>query len=682
MIKPSELLRLGLEKNLWPEGEVALDTETSGLYTDDGARVSTVSLAWEDTPDYVWQGIDGVNHAIERFGGPHDGTPIVSVAWPFDQGTTGKPEDNGQEDLFASNELNLPESEWTALLLWLAIVGSRVGFVMHNSKFDCHMMREGCRRWPGVGVDLMDYVRWDTQNGNALIYPLLTDPVTKRVTTSLKPSTSILFEEDAADESRVVKDYLKRQKLPAGRWDLMPWDVIGTYADKDARLTKRLQLRQEHDIDNGKVDWMPDAYKALARRLDTTRVLYRMERAGLPFNEVKSMEAAALCRERADQLALALPFNPTPEQAKHYYFGEGQTKRGKTCLGLTPYSVTEKGSPQLTAEIVTRMVNDGVLYAKEYAEWVKVSNAAGMWYEGYAEATGADGRLRTNFRQNGTRSSRFSVERVNLQAIPQDYRLTEFAVLEGIPTPRQLIGQEVARLDGLTLFELDLAQAELRVGAMFAGCTRMLDMIRNDEDLHTFTTLALFPNVSKDDPLFKSKWRQVGKRANFSLQFGAGGLTFANMVRKEAGVDLTPIQAAKIVRDWNALYPEYEVAIERHQIRVAQRQSRYGHGWLDFINHERRWFVEYEESRKAFNQRVQGNLAQFGIDWMLETNAFLTRVGIPDNQGLVLTIHDSQVLLLPTDGGTELAAECATIGKRLWMDWFPDVPGDVDYKPW
>lgn len=242
------------------------------------------------------------------------------------------------------------------------------------------------------------------------------------------------------------------------------------------------------------------------------------------------------------------------------------------------------------------------------------------------------------------------------------------------------------------MYELDLAQAELRVGAMLAGCNRMLEMIANGEDLHTYTTKALFPDVSENDPLFHAKWRQVGKRGNFSLQFGSKGATFKKMVSKETGIILEDHEADRIVRDWNALYPEYEAAIRKHMWRVEQRQSKHGYGWIDLVNGERRWFQEYEEAHKAFNQRVQGNLAQFGIDWLLRTephlagNAELQKRAARDEigePGLVLTIHDSQVLLLPDDEfGASLAADCAQFGKDLWKEMFPGVPGDVDYHAW
>lgn len=666
-----------------PLGIMATDTETSGLFADDGARVSTASVAWMDSRG-EWrefaERFDNVTYGVEEIAPGYEVT-LVSVAWPFDQGTEGKPEDNGQPKLWPEAD-NLDETEWRALL---AILKDHP-LDMHNGKFDNEKYRVGVRRWPHVGVELEDNLVWDSQNVNDMLWRLRP--------TSLKPTCARIFGKQWADEATVVKNYLKRAKLPAGRWDLMPWDAIGKYADTDARITFMLMLRQEWEIEyNGAGSWLGDPHEVTRfaqRRLDVTKVLYRMERRGVPYDEVASREAAIECRKRAEGVAKELPFSPTLDKAKAFFFSAGKTDKGIECLDMIPYSVTEKGAPSLTAEIAGRMVEDRVPHADKWGEWTKVDNAASMWYEGYADKVGRDGRLRVAFRQNGTRSTRFSVERVNLQAIPQNYRLSDHSVLAGIPTPRQIIAGAVP--DGWRLYELDLEQAELRVGAMLAKCGKMLDMIAGGEDLHTYTTKGLFPHIPESDPLFHDKWRQIGKRGNFSLGFGSQGKTFRAMVSKECGVYLSEQEADRIVRDWNGLYPEFGRAIVKHMRVVEKRQSQYGYGWLELVNGERRWFQEYEEAHKAFNQRVQGNLAQFGIDWLLQTDPFLAdnrelmwraekdEIGEP---GLVLTIHDSQVLLLPDDEfGQDLADQCAGFGRDLWKRMFPGVPGGVDYHAW
>lgn len=695
--KPSDIVKalmiegLTIGEGKEPEDGIATDTETSGLFADDGARISTASVAWVDkTGEWrEWaERFDNVTYGKEEIAPGYE-VLIVSIAWPFDQGTVGKPESLG-EMLWPEAD-NLPVEEFTALLELL----SMYYLDMHHSKFDSEKYRVGVRLWPGVGVELQHLVKWDSQNVNDLFWRL--HP------TSLKPTCARIFGKAWADEAAVVKKYLAKAKLPSGRWDLMPWDAIGKYADTDARITKMLCLRQAWEIENGDpASWLYEKEKNcsalddqetvmrfIQRRLDVTGVLYRMERRGVFYDEVTSRLAGDECLKRAEPLAAKLPFEPpTLEKAKAFFFTEGRTSKGVEHLDRVPYSVTEKGSPQLTAEITTRMVADRVPHAQDWAEYNRVTNAASMWYHGYADKMGTDGRLRCAFRQNGTVSTRFSVERVNLQAIPQDYRLSD-PILEGILTPRQIMANAVP--EGWRNYELDLEQAELRVGAMFAKCVRMLEMIANGEDLHTYTTRELFPQIEFKGPQW-AEYRQVGKRGNFSLQFGSKGETFRKMVSKETGIILEPKQADIIVRDWNGLYPEYDRAIKRHQHVVEKRQSKFGYAWIDLVNGERRWFQQYEEAHKAFNQRVQANLAQFAIDWLLMTEPFLAeskelqkraardKIGEP---GLVLTIHDSQVLLLPDDDfGQSLAQQCADFGVELWKKMFPDVPGGVDFHAW
>lgn len=705
-LKPSDLVTLC---RAYPStlgaitGSVAADTETSGLYADDGARTSTVSVAWVDeTGDWAEYGERGVDYAVEPIA-PGYSAAVCSLAWPFDQGVepetdeTPKAEWRGQPtlDLFPAAH-NLPSYEWRALLDWL---GSRNGLTMHPAIFDLEKLRVGVRRWPGIGAELVDKVVWDTQNGCDLLWPL--EP------TALKKTADRLWPERGfKDEQDIVKAYLKKAKLPPGRWDLVPWDVIGRYAGLDARLTKMVELRQKWEIAQGVGGaWLHDegqfpgdkdprgaVLAALDRRLATSKALYRMERAGLPYDELGSRDAAEKAGAVADGIALTLPF--AVNDAKQFFFDPGFTGRDdEPGLGLAPYAMTEPsakhpgGQPSMTAEILGRMVEDGVAHAEKYANWAKIDTARSMWYEGYASKVGADGRLRMRFRQNGTRSTRFSASRVNLQAIPHDYRLSGYSEMEGIPSPRQLIAEGVRLLcPGWRLHELDLQQAELRVAALYAKCHKMLDLMESGADLHGITTTELF-KVEPGEP----KWgmmRQIGKRGNFSLGFGAGGKTFRQMISKETGLRLGEDESNRIVRDWNRLYPEFRRnGLDHHERVVARRQRTHGHGWLTLKNGERRWFQPYEEARKAYNQRVQGDLAQFGIDWLLLAEEHLINSGLEETPvggaGLLLTIHDSLNVLVPdTEWGLNQVQRVADIGRDLWKRWWPGVSGGVDVKSW
>ena len=658
-ILPSQLLEYDLGET------IAVDTETSGKHPDDGAAVSVVSVSWV-AYEPIWAELAAkglITLEYETISQePFMEVPIASVAWPFDQGVLpGKPEYTGQEMLWQDVE-NLPASEWRVLMDDL-LPGYR--HVYHNALFDLAMLREGTRLWPGR--DLFDQFFMDTFAAVDMAWRATG-------TAALKETCARLFPwRPVKDEAEAVKKYLAKNKLPKGRYDLVSWDVLGPYADLDARLTLMLYYRIGVEMEAGTLaPWMDKdkAKEVLRRRIQTTKVCYRMERKGLPYDEVRSRDTAGLVIDLAKKTAKALPFRPTPTAAKEYFF----SPKG---LDLIPHQVTATGAPSLTEEVVERMADEGVPYAADWQRFNKLENAASMWYTGYADKVGADGRLRARFRVFGTRSGRFSVERVNLQAIPQDYRLKMLAD-EGIPTPRDLI--KSATPVGWRIWELDLAQAELRYGAYLAKCKLMLDMIENGDDLHGYTTRNLF-NVEPDDPSWGEN-RQVGKRGNFSIMFGCGVNTFRSMISKETGLIMDEGEVRRIIHGWNRLFPEFAIAIEHHMRVVINRQRKHGNGWIDLLNGERRWFQRYEDAHKAFNQRVQGNLAQYAINWMAESDAFLQEQGLDEHQaGLLLTVHDSQVLLLPDSvEGEQMAAHCANIGRRLWTETFPGLPGDVDYK--
>jgi hypothetical protein len=206
---------------------VACDTETNGLFADDGARVSIVSVAWWN--DDHTNDVDGF-HASSYC---YSADCVVAYAFPFDQGVRDKPGRGKrfQLDLFQDDDVNLPSAEWWELLGWL----SRHNLVMQNAPFDLEKLRVGTRHWSGL--ELEDQVVWDTQLGNKELDP--------QFPTGLKPACERLFG-DTSDEQAALKPYLGPQDDP--RFDLVPWDVIEPYAVWDAIKTLRLAAQQRDRV--------------------------------------------------------------------------------------------------------------------------------------------------------------------------------------------------------------------------------------------------------------------------------------------------------------------------------------------------------------------------------------------------------------------------------------------------
>lgn len=640
---------------------VVWDTETSGLFPDAGARVSTAIVA------FAWEGQD---HAY---------------AWPFAQDMHGKPE---ADRVFRRKRLgdqlgpdqNLPIHEWAALVSWLA--GRRAGLIAHNALFDLILTEAGtCPRYddPGVpGVDLSPLLVWDTMLGQRVLdpeHPLGLKDVALRV---------FGVQDPAKDE--LVKHLKARgygsQTNP--RYDLADWEVMRPYAVWDGVQTLRLARHQWHRFHDGE-----QPFNRMRHEVEVCKTLCRMERRGVPYNTNESLRWADKIQTEVDRIAADLPFEDKPAQVRHYFFGAGQTERGKPCLELDPVKMTagskpgakvkKAPEPSVDAEVIRTLVEKGVPSAHEYQQLALLSDANSRYYRGYALAVGPDGRLRTRFRQTGTRTGRLSCERVNLQAIPHDHRMLASGseVLQQAPSPRALIHA----IPGYKLWHMDLAQAELRVASLFAGCERMLQIVREGRDPHGETAIELGLATGSDDPRWKAM-RGVGKRGNFSLIFGIGPAKFKADLRLQVGIDLPLPQVQKIVRDWNALYPEFGEAINNH-MKHARRA-----GWTPIRDGIRRYYTEYErqihDEHKAFNSKVQGNLGYFGREWMVAVDELLMVAGVDtDRAGLLLNIHDALLLMVPdTDDGQRLAYASAQIARDLWAQWFPGVPGDVDVTEW
>ena len=167
--------------------------------------------------------------------------------------------------------------------------------------------------------------------------------------------------------------------------------------------------------------------------------------------------------------------------------------------------------------------------------------------------------------------------------------------------------------------------------------------------------------MSAPDGLFVIGDYQVTHNSNFSLGFGAGGKTFGGMVAKETGHILSVDEAGRIVEDWNLLYPQFRRAIERWSRFVEEHRALPLASVAGFATGRLRVFRKAEDEHKAFNQLVQASLAEFMRDWLIGAQRVCDEAGlglVPGVgwTGLLLTIHDSLVLLLPDDRADELAA--------------------------
>lgn len=696
---------------------VALDTETSALYVDPGAmdgvppaRVSAVSWSYRDPADPSGivkaaaafdQGQDplmledgrvkNAPDVSDTLDDPRYRLPLGGKALPLNhQRRVSKwVTEHGPEILRAPN---LQPQDWGRLMQHLR----RMRLVLHNAKFDLLVIAAGLRGCEGLpverggGIDLEPSAVFDTQIAQHVIDP--------RPGTSLKPTSVRLhigrelgLDEGTEDaEQLALKPWRGPQNDP--RFDLIPWKVLRPYAELDAALTLLLYEYQ--------VEWLNDEInrqlgfgRHVRRETDLMRVLYRMERRGIGYDAQASRVESEKCQKMASEVAGRLPFKATYPGAKKYFFGAETDEQGNPTgnLGHLPYSdkitapskTHPNGQPQVDEEVIKRLVAEDTPHAKDFQRWAELTSADGKWYKAWADMTGPDGRLRTCHRQTKVVSGRLSVERAQLHAIPHGYLIPQ-----GLRGPRELFQAK----PGYGLWEMDVSQAEIRIATAMARCKQMLDQFLDGRDSHSAACWLMFrdefrrpdgsPMETLDEAEKHPNWdefRQVAKRMNLGILYGAGVTTVRSEIKKFTGIDYPHHQVREWIDGWRAAFPPFVRFLEQ------SAQLAMDKGWVRLINGRIRYFSDYEPTHKAANQRIQGSQAEAIKECMIKVEAEFPGC-------LLLMIHDSLVAEFPLETGDEQAARVAQIMKETFEQTFAKpwvrggepvlVPFKADVKRW
>lgn len=622
--------------------EVAVDTESSGLYVDDFARgskyrcsLSVVSLAWV-LPD----------------------GEIHSAALPFDQERFNEKQSDGDRPMLFETEEggpdpNLKWDDWVYLLEWL----SSQRLIGHKFKHDLHFLRAGTRAWPGRDLD--HAVWWDTLLASRLLEPTKSAALDA---IGLRWFGVGKHREELDAIIRGGKGRYGSVKHP--RMDLVSWRIMEEYSKQDAVLTLRTKLKQAEMFEGE-----PELLEHFGHEMTLLPIIYRMERAGVPFDKAASYQAAAECERRQEVLEVDLEFKPTPAEAAKWFFEKMKavphcmTEGSKVRKPGQPGYVAPRPSVLECCVRSLQMQPAVAEQAKLYQRWVKLDSAVSKYYLGWAEALGADGMLRTDLDQAGTISNRFSSRRVNLQAAPNDFRHAEF--VEGMVLPRYLLFPEAEMTaQGLIAIEFDLEQAELRMATSYAGCKLMRELLESGADVHSETAEMLFGDRGTQS-------RQMAKRCNFALLYSVGPKTFRDDVERQTGVILSMEESKDVISRWRGIYPEFQ-HINQRATRLAEQR-----GWVQLWDGRLRWFSELElqfESSKAFNQVIQGGIAQIVKRWMVAVEQ-----GFPGM--LRLQVHDSLVCAVPRESQVAVCTAIEGMGEGI-ATAAAEIPMIVGSKPW
>jgi DNA polymerase I-like protein with 3'-5' exonuclease and polymerase domains len=642
---------------------VAYDTEGSGLFADDGARISAVSCAWRDPVT----------------------ARIVSFSVPFDQGSNPYYLPLGPKQISSSHtrrtakwdpvHLMAPNRSprvWDTLHRWLL----RQRLVMHHAKHDCLQAAAGLRGREGLhssfrlsdpartGFDLMPVVLSDTMLAAGILWPR--DPVALKTMAVMHHFGKELgIEEGAeADEQEALGPWKGPKDDP--RYDLIPWSVLGPYSRLDAELTL-IAYETEQDLLDSTSEVQA---RLIADDLRLARILYAMERRGTGLDaDGMRAEGQKLTAMVADAAKL-VPFRggtgrPTPPAAVKYFFGDPPAGQGVLPFDdkMTRGGLTRGPRPQVDEEVIARLSKMGVPGADEYAAYAELKAANEKWYVPWPAMCGSDGRIRTVHKQGTVISSRLAVERWQAQAMPHDYQ-----VPGGVRPPRYFL----VTAPDCEAWEADVSQAEIRIAAAVAREENMIRALRAGADSHDAATkLMFFRTMTLAEARKRDTWeqrRQVSKRCNLGILYGIGARGLSVQIAKFTGIEYPVAQCAEWITDWKRAFPAFSAALY-HYANLASEQ-----GYVRLTTGRVRRFSDWEPVHKAFNQRIQGEVAEAAKASMIAFDR--------DYPGmLLLQIHDSMVAEIPAARVSEVTQAMQDTMVRAFGRMFPQVPFRADVKP-
>ena len=451
-----------------------------------------------------------------------------------------------------------------------------------------------------------------------------------------------------------------------------------TYAANDVRVLIELAQVVRKLM---KQKYLESAWALECRALP---VVAHMQRCGLPFNREKlealqafyGSEIDRLGVEFVEQLDAAMPADEKLPRDEDGSFNlrakaEGTIRAGTkklagfnlnspkqlvhkftVLLGQEP--VGKEGKPSASRAALRTYAADHKVI-QTYLAWKKAEKRRQM-VVALLEHQDADGFIRASYLQMGADTGRMSCREPNLQQVPRDKGFREAAEAP----------------EGWSFVVADFGQMELRLAAAISKDALMISAFQRNEDLHTITAKAIYPEPTEDEAELKAR-RQVAKSANFGLLYGSG----AKGLRDYAGamgITMTVEEAEKIRDTFHATYQGVH-DWQRENAELANKTANQKFAEIRIPGTDLRRFLLGDMNRLTTrcNTPVQGAGAAILKLALARLWPHLLKTG-EQRVRLAAVVHDEVVLLVREGLEEEWAKTLSEVMEAAEAKWLGDIP--------
>lgn len=303
-------------------------------------------------------------------------------------------------------------------------------------------------------------------------------------------------------------------------------------------------------------------------------------------------------------------------------------KRGKTGYSTGQRELDKLRGQHPIIELIER-----------FRELTKLQNT---YVEALPRLVDDESKIHTTFNQDVASTGRLSSTDPNLQNIPTRTDLGRKIREAFVPAP------------GNVFVSADYSQFELRLAAVLAGDTQMIDDFNSDIDIHTKTASDVY-HIPYDE-VTKGQ-RRDAKVVNFGVLYGMGPHALA----AQTGMNFA--QARQFIDDYFRLR-----APIRDYIDATITQAKDA-GYVETLFGRRRptpdvrssnFIVRQGAERAAANMPIQGTEADLMKMAMLEVDKKLGDLGTQ-----LLQIHDSILIECPRDNADEVSTLLVEVMEQI-----------------
>ena len=479
------------------------------------------------------------------------------------------------------------------------------------------------------------------------------------------------------DYEKPMYDWIDQYKRANGynqesfSWDMIPFEIMKTYAAMDAVCTFLLYQKFKKIKQNPKLKWVYDHIL-----IPGCRFLMEAQDNGVPFDRKRLLVSQGLMQDNIDEAVGSLYEYDSVKEFENYQgkdFNPNSTVQLRSLMfdfiGLKPTGKkTGTGANSTDAEVLQQLgeKHEVPRHILEIRQKSKIKNT---YLDKIIPQLDRDSRLRTNFNLHGTTSGRLSSSgKLNMQQLPRDNPIVKGCIKAS---------------EGHKIVAMDLTTAEVYVAAKLAEDEALMDVFRSGGNFHSTIAKTVFklPCAVEDVAELYGTQRQAAKAVTFGIMYGAGPKKISEQVTKDSGENFSVSEAKEVIDDYFGSFHKLKSWIERNQEFIQQNGFVYS-----FFGRKRR--LPNVASEDA---GIRSHTIRSGLNFLVQSAASdINLLGAIDMHSHIKThsmkarifalVHDSILAEVPDE---EIEEYSIQLQKYIQLDrgvFIPGAPVGCDFE--